>query len=284
MDRHFLDIRSALADASQGPIAALQSLVQVARLCNGASFVDTNASAPLDQRAIKGDATDTAILRFAESFGNGNNGVDVTSIIASHDKLFEIPFNSKNKWMLTVVRERKLVDEKVQMGEPCMLVKGAPDVLFPACSWALNADGRIVPFDDHVLQRVSALQSQWSSQGQRVLALCKKSLEGVKVDTNSTSANDIEEMLYSKLNDLTLVGLVGIRDPPRDDVKAAIKVIRRAGSDFYICRYITRSSFVPNLRCRVFMVTGDHQLTGVAIANQVRRPHFQPVSLCVFLT
>jgi sodium/potassium-transporting ATPase subunit alpha len=279
LDRCFLDIRSALADASEGPIAALQSLVQVARLCNGASFVAADADAPIDQRAIKGDATDTAILRFAESFANGNNGVDVTSMIASHDKLFEIPFNSKNKWMLTVVRERKGIDEKIEVGEPCMLVKGAPDVLFPACSSALNADGGIVPFDDYVFKRVSSLQSEWSSQGQRVLALCKKSLDGVKVDINTTSANDIEEMLYSELSDLTLIGLVGIRDPPRDDVKAAIQVIRRAGSDLYIAAILQEAHLYPNLRCRVFMVTGDHQLTGVAIANQVRRLHFQPVCI-----
>lgn len=56
--------------------------------------------------------------------------------------------------------------------------------------------------------------------------------------------------MYSEMQDLTLVGLVGIRDPPRSDVPASIDVIRNAG-------------------VRVFMVTGDFKLTAVAIAAQV---------------
>jgi len=131
--------------------------------------------------------------------------------------------------MITVVREHKGVGEKTEVGWPMMLIKGAPDVLFPACTTALNADGNEVPFDSEVFRRVSALQSQWSSEGQRVLALCRKALDNVKIDFNHTPANDIEEVMYSQLSNLTLVGLVGIRDPPRSDVKAAIQVIRRAG-------------------------------------------------------
>lgn len=58
--------------------------------------------------------------------------------------------------------------------------------------------------------------------------------------------------MYGEMQDLTLVGLVGIRDPPRPDVPTAIDVIRKAG-------------------VRVFMVTGDFKLTAVAIAQQVGR-------------
>lgn len=58
--------------------------------------------------------------------------------------------------------------------------------------------------------------------------------------------------MYAEMQDLTLIGLVGLRDPPREDVPAAIETIRRAG-------------------VRVFMVTGDFKLTAVAIACQVGR-------------
>jgi sodium/potassium-transporting ATPase subunit alpha len=229
LDRCIHDIQPALANQSASIPASMKSLVEIARLCNGASFVDTDESASIDKRAIKGDATDTAILRFAEVFADGRHGIDVATMVESHDKLFEIPFNSKNKWMLTIIRERKVVSGKPQFGEPWMLVKGAPDVLFPVCSAALNADGSVVPFGSHALRRISVLQSEWSSEGQRVLALCKRSLAGVNVDFNLASANDVEEMMYSQLLNLTLVGLIGIQDPPRADVEEVIQIIRRAG-------------------------------------------------------
>jgi sodium/potassium-transporting ATPase subunit alpha len=220
----------------------MKPMLEIARLCNGASFVDTDESAPIDQRAIKGDATDTAILRFAEVFADKRYGIDVATMVESHDKLFEIPFNSKNKWMLTIIRERKVVDEKMQFGKPLMLVKGAPDVLFPLCSAALNADGSVVPFGSHAFRRVSVLQSEWSSEGQRVLALCKRSLDGINIDFNLASANDVEEMMYSQMRNLTLVGLIGIKDPRRADVEEAIQAIRRAGwvSFYRHCIYETK--------------------------------------------
>ena len=76
---------------------------------------------------------------------------------------------------------------------------------------------------------------------------CRKPLPLFKP---SLPPSDIEEALYNDLHSLTLVGLVGIRDPPREDVPSTIEVIRRAG-------------------VRVFMVTGDFKLTAVAIARQV---------------
>jgi sodium/potassium-transporting ATPase subunit alpha len=250
LDRSFDGDQMKLVGSSSDSVStALEPLVKVARLCNGASFVGTDDTVPAEERPIKGDATDTAVLRFAESF-NLHSNIDTSSILASHDKVFEIPFNSRNKWMLSVVRERKAPVEEDEIFEPWMLVKGAPDVLFPFCISALNADGTEVSFDDHVAKRLSTLQSDWSSQGQRVLALCRRSLGGLAVDFNHISTNAVEETMYSELRNLTLVGLIGIRDPPRHDVRDAIGIIRRAG-------------------VRVFMVTGDFKLTAVAIARQV---------------
>lgn len=131
-----------------------------------------------------------------------------------------------------------------------MLVKGAPDVLYPKCTTVLRADGTPLPIDSAIRIQLDLLQADWSSEGQRVLALCRKTLPAFKVDTLTMSANDLEDLMYSELQDLTLVGLVGIRDPPRYDVKDAISVIRRAG-------------------VRVFMITGDFRLTALAISRQV---------------
>jgi len=217
----------------------------IARLCNEAKFDDGSASVPIEERAVKGNATDTAVLRFSQGLLLPTIGVNANTLMASYTKLFEIPFNSRNKWMLSVVRERGLEDH-----DPLMLVKGAPDVLFPSCTSVLNADGTSIPLDEAAQGRINAIQTEWSSKGQRVLALCRKTMNAIKINPAIMSPNDMEDIMYSEMHSLTLVGLIGIRDPPRYDVKDAISIIRRAG-------------------VRVFMVTGDFKLTAVAIAKQV---------------
>jgi sodium/potassium-transporting ATPase subunit alpha len=128
-----------------------------------------------------------------------------------------------------------------------MLIKGAPDVLFSSSTSILDSDGKPVPFNAAHQNRLTQLQHQWSSEGQRVIAVCKRSLDGIKLPKDES---ELEEKLYSELEELTLVGLISIRDPPRADVKEAVKVIRAAG-------------------VRIFMVTGDFMITAVAIAKQV---------------
>jgi sodium/potassium-transporting ATPase subunit alpha len=151
--------------------------------------------------------------------------------------------------MLTVVQDTEVLKGDLVEKDAgiSMLVKGAPDILFASCSRVMKSDGTVVPFDDSARQDLAVLQSEWSNEGQRVLALCRKTLGVFK---SELPPNDLEEIMYNEMRDLTLVGLVGIRDPPRPDVPSAIEVIRRAG-------------------VRVFMVTGDFKLTAVAIARQV---------------
>jgi sodium/potassium-transporting ATPase subunit alpha len=217
----------------------------ISRLCNEAQFDDTGIILPLEQRGVKGNATDAAVLRFAESLSIPSIGVSSETVLGSHEKLFEIPFNSRNKWMLSVVKETSSRDT-----DPWMLVKGAPDILFSSCTSVLHADGTTVPLDSAIRRQLDTRQADWSNQGQRVLALCRKRLDAIKIDPSSVSVNDLEDVLYQELEGLTLVGMIGIRDPPRYDVKDAIAIIRRAG-------------------VRMFMVTGDFKLTAIAIARQV---------------
>jgi sodium/potassium-transporting ATPase subunit alpha len=128
-----------------------------------------------------------------------------------------------------------------------MLIKGAPDVLFPSSTSILDSNGKPIPFDPSHQTRLSQLQHKWSSEGQRVIAVCKRSLDTLKLPKDES---ELEEMLYNELEELTLIGLISIRDPPRADVKDAVRVIRAAG-------------------VRIFMVTGDFMITAVAIAKQV---------------
>jgi sodium/potassium-transporting ATPase subunit alpha len=240
-------------ESSASVPVALKSIHTIARLCNGAKFDDTTAELPVEERSIKGDPTDTALLRFAEQLAIPAVDIDNAGLLASYEKIFEIPFNSRNKWMLSVIRERRTPKHEQDAVDPetWMLVKGAPDVLYRACSKVMKSDGTVVDLT-HIMQgQLSSLQEAWSNEGQRVLALCKKSLSGIKFEPSVMSANAMEEMMYSEVEELTLVGLIGIHDPPRVDVPDAIATIRRAG-------------------VRVLMVTGDFKLTAVAIARQVR--------------
>ena len=225
----------------------LSQLALTSRLCNGAKF-EGNTNAPVPQRAIKGDPTDTAVLRFAEESLHKclslDDTVDVLPLFSDdYKKIFEIPFNSRNKWMMSIVQDYT----KSESTGSWMLIKGAPDVLFPFVTSILDCDGKSVPFNSTYQSRLSQLQHKWSSEGQRVIAVCKRSLDTLKLPKD---VNELKAMLYNKVEDLTLVGLISIRDPPRANVKDAVRVIRAAG-------------------IRIFMVTGDSMITALAIARQV---------------
>ena len=94
---------------------------------------------------------------------------------------------------------------------------------------------------------MSRLQHQWSIEGQRVIAVCKRPLNDVKLPEDESER---AEYLYNEVRDLTLIGLISLRDPPRANMKETVRVIRSAG-------------------VRVFMVTGDFLPTAMAIAKQV---------------
>ncbi|KAI0824955.1 calcium ATPase transmembrane domain M-containing protein [Trametes gibbosa] len=230
--------------------AAFTGLHMVARLCNSAKFDSATAHLSVEERQVKGDATDTAVLRFAEELSIPSLALSTPALLGAYDKFFEIPFNSKNKWMLTAVRRHDApVVHATSEPDTWMLVKGAPDILFRKCMDVMKADGTTTPFTPAIRSSIYALQERWSSEGQRVLALCRRPLDELNIERDM-SANDLEELMHSQMRGLTLVGLVGIRDPPRPDVPDAVSTIRRAG-------------------VRVFMVTGDFKLTAVAIARQV---------------
>ncbi|KAH6562071.1 hypothetical protein BASA50_004195 [Batrachochytrium salamandrivorans] len=213
---------------------AAQDVRLAALLCNGASFTADSMHLPIADRSVKGDSTDISILRFGEHLGS------ISELASTHEKLFEIPFNSKNKWMLVVSRVK---GESIAT----VLVKGAPDRMVEACTYVVNSDSSVSVIDIGVRRAIEATQEKWSSEGQRVLALCRRD---IPIKDLPTDPNKMESYCYQLINDLVLVALVGIRDPPRPDVRDSIEKMRLAG-------------------VRVFMTTGDFKLTAVAIARQV---------------
>jgi sodium/potassium-transporting ATPase subunit alpha len=164
------EINERVAKASNPAIfSAFKALHQIARLCNGAKFDATTNHLPVQDRMIKGDPTDTALLRFSEALSIPELGVDASTLQSDYQKKFEIPFNSSNKWMLSVVSRVSATERNVE--STWMFVKGAPDVLFPSCGSVLQSDGKVVKLTSSARQTFATLQEDWSSRGQRVLML-----------------------------------------------------------------------------------------------------------------
>lgn len=243
-----------------GPVGhAFEQVQFVGAVCNAAVFDAATMSLAVAERRIFGDATDSAVLRMAEQIKS------VQETTRPWDTEYRLNFNSKNKFMLQLVALRpearddttlaqKLVASAMSITEASkfnasedriLLAKGGPDVLLKRSSWALDASGQVVPLTDEVRRSIEAMQSLWSSRGQRVLLLARKIVRADQLDTSVA----IEDAVMALNTHLTVVGLVGIVDPPRPEIPSVVSTCRRAG-------------------IRFFMVTGDFQLTANAIARQ----------------
>ncbi|KAK3901544.1 hypothetical protein C8A05DRAFT_34760 [Staphylotrichum tortipilum] len=235
--------------SSDTPTPSCSAIYRAADLCNDASFDPTSLHLPPSEREVQGNATDSAVLRFVA----GAMKHDGMGPKPQRPRDFEIPFNSKNKWMLTMYRHHvdngSSADPGFRKGDEYRVyIKGAPDVLLPACSWYWSHKTQSVqPLDAAARTAFKAIQDRRSSSAERVIVLCEKTMRPVsKPGTNAFS----EEVAVDAIADLTVVCIMGIVDPPRPETAATVSECRRAGARF-------------------FMVTGDYGLTAAAIATQV---------------
>ncbi|KAF7552214.1 hypothetical protein G7Z17_g4463 [Cylindrodendrum hubeiense] len=216
------------------PNHAAAAMQRASLLCNDASFDPTTTHLPIHERTILGNATDSAVFRFAAS-GNSGDGLKKTT-----PRVFEVPFNSKNKWMLA------LFESDDNRGKYRAIVKGAPDILLPGCTqyWSYESNS-VQPLDDEARAKFQHIQDEASRRAERVIVLCEKliSPHGV-AGTNAFS----DEITHSVIEDLTVVGMLGIIDPHRPEIPETVEQCRRSG-------------------IRFFMVTGDYALTAAAIAR-----------------
>lgn len=110
--------------------ASFYQLVTTSLLCNNASYIsDSSDKVPFSQRQANGDATDIALLRFGSEY----NKIDHFS--ENYTELTEIPFNSKNKWMMKFLLSKDyklhndIFNQNLNENQNLMLLKGAPDIL-----------------------------------------------------------------------------------------------------------------------------------------------------------
>ncbi|MCJ1306958.1 hypothetical protein MMC25_000602 [Agyrium rufum] len=233
--------------------SSTKQLHALAGLCNAGEFEAATTNLPLKDRVIIGDATDQAVLRFSEGLGS------VHELRNMWRKRFDLAFNSKNKFMIRIFSALPTTDpetalsvkeaEDFRQSEDMLLtIKGGPDVLIGRCTSIVNIDGTLSPLDSNTLATIESIKDAWSNKGKRVILLARKVLPAHVIKHDLSSGHfEIEAVEHAKTN-LTFVGLIGIVDPPRDEIPEVCRTLRRAG-------------------IRIFMVTGDFKLTAQAIAR-----------------
>ncbi|RGW67125.1 calcium-translocating P-type ATPase, PMCA-type [Enterococcus durans] len=187
-----------------------EQLLEIGTLCN-----DSKLTVDGSEFRVTGDPTETAFVSKAYE-----EKLDKNELETSLPRVAEIPFDSERKLMSTI--------HKTEQGYRVM-VKGAPDVLLNRCT-----------IDEADAQKIAAKNADMASNALRVLGVAYKDITEIPEELLS---EDIE-------NQLTFVGLVGMIDPPRQEVKEAVAQCYDAG-------------------IRPVMITGDHKLTAIAIAKEL---------------
>lgn len=210
--------------------AALRETLICGALCTGAAIsAKKNVSARERGRLtaggewnVTGDPTEIALLIAA-----AKGGFTADKLSAGRKKLDEIPFDSESRCMTVLYREA---------GGRTAYAKGSADVILDRCSFML-LNGETVPLTASRRREILAANDSMTEHALRVLALCKKDLNG-----SAQSAADME-------SGMVFLGLEGMLDPPRAEAKQAVKLCRSA-------------------HIRTVMITGDHKNTAAAIAKQ----------------
>ena len=208
------DIRHDEMAADMG--GALRECLVAGALCNDASLRSEHG-----RWLITGDPTEAALLVAARK-----GGLDEHTLNALLPRVDVLPFDACRQYMATA---------HAPDGEHILYVKGALERLLPLCVDQLASDGRSVPLDASAIEHAA---QAYAEQGMRVLLLARRLLPEAAPLTEAAVAR------------LSVIGLVGMIDPPRKAVIAAIRNCHSAG-------------------IRVKMITGDHAVTALAIARQI---------------
>jgi len=219
-------------------------------LCQGVAQCNDALLEPSGQTAnghatwrMVGDPTEGALVVAATKAGLWKEELE-----SAFPRLAEVPFESERKRMTTVHRtDGQSGNEKSPLPLPptvssppyIAFVKGAPDLLLEQCTHMMTSNG-IRPLDETWRDRCMAANEKMSRQALRVLGLAYRPLEAPPANPNAETLE----------RELTFVGLMGMIDPARPEVKPAIQVAKRAG-------------------LKSVMVTGDYPQTAIAIAREL---------------
>lgn len=198
-------------------------------LCNNSSL---DADADKD---TFGNPTEIALVHAARE-----HSISLKKLSRFARRSLEIPFDSKRKRMTTVYSSCSIFPDFVQSHAYFSITKGAPDMLLPRCTSYYNGNN-VLPLTERKRQELLSFNQTMAAQALRVIALTCKTTDFLP---NTDSQKDLLEC------DLIFVGLLGLSDPPRPEVKDAVVTCKMAG-------------ILP------IMITGDHPLTACAIGKQL---------------
>jgi Ca2+-transporting ATPase len=191
------------------------------------------ADAVLDGESLIGDPTEGALIVLG-----AKGGLDVDETRAAYPRIAEVPFDSDYKFMATFHEMKGDGDEPVVR----CYVKGAPDVLISRGGSYREPDGTTVPVTDENRHLALEANDRMAEGGERVMVVAQRDFDPATFDPNG--------QLIDLVQDLTLLAMVGIVDPPRAEAKDAIAECKSAG-------------------IRVRMITGDHATTAGAIGAEL---------------
>ena len=183
------------------------------------------ADAVLDGEALIGDPTEGALIVLG-----AKGGLDIDETRRTYPRVAEVPFDSEYKFMATF---HEMTGDD---GRPVIrcYVKGAPDVLIDRGGFYREPDGTRLPITDDNRHLALEANDAMANSGERVLVVAQRDFDPAGFQPDGD--------LLGLVNDLTLLAMIGIVDPPRPEAKAAIAECRQAG-------------------IRVRMITGDHATT-----------------------
>jgi Ca2+-transporting ATPase len=198
----------------------LELLLQAGVFCNDASLDESGGRC-----LVKGDPTEGALVIAASKLE-----MNPTELRLENPRIEEIPFSSERKRMTTLHR--------MQDGRIVAFLKGAPELALAACD-RIRGGGTTEEITAEDRARILAANEAMAGDALRVLGFAYREV---------TEGTDVLEETIEK--HMIFLGLMGMIDPPRDEVKAAIQTCR-------------------DVRIKPVMITGDHKLTAVAVAREI---------------
>ncbi|HXF60255.1 MAG TPA: cation-translocating P-type ATPase, partial [Caldilineaceae bacterium] len=221
-----------LSEESTAAHPAIRLLLLGGALCNDAQLVAEQRDTGRRFHAV-GDPTEGALVVAAARFGLFKETIE-----QEMPRLDELPFDSERKRMTTVHQPGALLPFPMGEGERIAFTKGSVDGLLDLAA-GVWLDDRVIPLDEAYRRRIEEANRSLAENGMRVLGVAYRPL--------TADERPVE-------CDLVFVGMVGIMDPPRPEVKEAVARSLEAG-------------------IRPIMITGDHPLTALHIARELGIAH-----------